>query len=250
MRHCGIPGCEQPHRARGWCKDHYSAWYQNGDPLLWRRQPNLGVCSAPGCSKRPRSRTAAYCEMHYGRMRRNGSLDGPNREASPGIVHEQGYILVYAPNHPIASRRHPHVYEHRLVFYDTFGLGPHRCRWCDVELTWCEVHVDHLDDTKRNNDPTNLVAACFTCNTQRGDPGRAKSIAAHSPLITFDGVTLPLSQWAHRLGIKSASLRLRLRNGWPLERALTEPRGRFGPRRGRGFRFLSVAACNRLAAHA
>lgn len=30
---CAIPGCGKPHRARGWCKAHYSKWYRHGDPL-------------------------------------------------------------------------------------------------------------------------------------------------------------------------------------------------------------------------
>jgi hypothetical protein len=42
-------------------------------------------------------------------------------------------------------------------------------------------------------------------------------------LITHDGVTLTLSGWAERLGIGKTALVYRLAQGWPVERALTEP---------------------------
>jgi hypothetical protein len=30
---CSIPGCENPHDARGWCSKHYLRWKSHGDPL-------------------------------------------------------------------------------------------------------------------------------------------------------------------------------------------------------------------------
>jgi hypothetical protein len=42
-------------------------------------------------------------------------------------------------------------------------------------------------------------------------------------LLTFNGRTMPLSEWAEELGIPSYSLYHRLRRGWPHERILTEP---------------------------
>lgn len=40
-------------------------------------------------------------------------------------------------------------------------------------------------------------------------------------LITHNGVTRTLSQWADSVGISFVSLRMRLHRGWPIERALT-----------------------------
>lgn len=48
--------------------------------------------------------------------------------------------------------------------------------------------------------------------------------------LTLNGESLILSDWAKRLGGKPNALRMRLKKGWPLERALTEP---FEPRRPR-----------------
>lgn len=42
--------------------------------------------------------------------------------------------------------------------------------------------------------------------------------------VTFNGETLCLAEWAERIGISFGGLCGRLRRGWPLERALTEPR--------------------------
>lgn len=42
-------------------------------------------------------------------------------------------------------------------------------------------------------------------------------------LLTFDGATRPLSEWAEVIGISSNALQLRLFKGWPIEKALTTP---------------------------
>lgn len=44
--------------------------------------------------------------------------------------------------------------------------------------------------------------------------------------ITFQGETLTLTQWAERFGMSRQGLSDRLSRGWPVERALTEPRHR------------------------
>jgi len=41
--------------------------------------------------------------------------------------------------------------------------------------------------------------------------------------LTFRGQTLPIHQWATKTGIKQSLLRVRLWNGWTVERALTQP---------------------------
>jgi hypothetical protein len=42
--------------------------------------------------------------------------------------------------------------------------------------------------------------------------------------ITFNGMTLNLTQWAERTGINVGTLKARIdKHGWPLERALTAP---------------------------
>jgi hypothetical protein len=43
-------------------------------------------------------------------------------------------------------------------------------------------------------------------------------------LIEFQGKTRSLTQWARLLGIHPTTMRLRLKNGWPVEKALTTPK--------------------------
>lgn len=41
-------------------------------------------------------------------------------------------------------------------------------------------------------------------------------------LITFKGITLVLTEWSERTGLKSTTISERLKRGWSIERALTE----------------------------
>ena len=39
-RLCSIDGCNKPTVGRGWCRKHYSRWYEHGDPLILHKTPN------------------------------------------------------------------------------------------------------------------------------------------------------------------------------------------------------------------
>jgi hypothetical protein len=58
----------------------------------------------------------------------------------------------------------------------------------------------------------------------RKEQSRNKS---HTRLITFDGETMCLTDWAQRLGMAQGTLVFRLRH-WPIQRAFTQPRHRVG----------------------
>lgn len=45
----------------------------------------------------------------------------------------------------------------------------------------------------------------------------------HNHPIEYKGETLHLAEWARRIGVNAATLRRRLKHGWPIERALTTP---------------------------
>lgn len=231
---CSVAGCERARVKRDWCGMHYQRWWKYGDPA--RERETYHVCTAEGCRAEPRSATIPYCERHYYRLRRNGTLNlrGPALER----VSSHGYIVVYVPGHPLAERRGDvREYEHRVVFYDANGEGPFRCHWCREKVTWRDMHVDHVNSDKQDNRIENLVASCPPCNQERGHAKVRRTMRErYATWIQFDGENLTLGEWAERIGISRQSLRQRLHNGWPLDRALTEPRGRFGPRPHKGGR--------------
>lgn len=84
-RTCSIDGCGEVAWARGWCRSHYSAWYDHGDPLVrLRRSPNPGaICEIPDCEKNTWAR--GWCAAHYSRWSRYGDPLGlaPKRAPRP-----------------------------------------------------------------------------------------------------------------------------------------------------------------------
>jgi hypothetical protein len=50
MTECTIPSCPRPHKARGYCSTHYSAWYQSREfvpkVILGSQSPPCPWCSS------------------------------------------------------------------------------------------------------------------------------------------------------------------------------------------------------------
>jgi 5-methylcytosine-specific restriction endonuclease McrA len=173
--------------------------------------------------------------MHYGRMRRTGTYGlAPKPKRPASLRHSGGYVIERTSGHPMEAPGFPgYAYQHRRVFFDANGPGPFACHVCGKAVSYDSMDVDHLNDDPQDNRPENLAPACPPCNRGRGAAKLAASVLAKQG-ITHEGQTLTLNQWAAAKGISRQSLVHRLRNGWPLARALTEPRGRFGPKKKAG----------------
>lgn len=191
-----------------------------------------GRCTARGCDGAKRSSGAAYCEKHYMRMRRYGSLDRV-RVPAERLITAYGYVSVYRPGHPLAYRD-GRVLEHRAAYFDAHGHGPFECHWCGVTVTWDTLHIDHLNDEKTDNSLSNLVASCAACNVRRGVPKMTKRMREKGVRLRLGDDERCLSEWAQHLDISMAALQWRLKN-WSVRKALTATKGNAGPasRRGR-----------------
>jgi hypothetical protein len=133
------------------------------------------VCKVDECGKIVRSRWATLCNTHYFRGRRTGST--AKRPPAPPARTNHGYMASACKAHPASSKRGI-LYEHRKVFYETFGPDDHVCFWCKIPLFWkgkTSEHrtfnalcVDHLNADRADNRPENLVPSCHRCNSARG----------------------------------------------------------------------------------
>lgn len=137
--------------------------------------------------------------------------------------HSAGYVLVYAPDHPLKTATQLHVYQHRVVLYDAIGDGPHSCHWCSKSLDWPSIEVDHLNSKRNDNRLSNLVVSCSGCNGRRGNAA-AKATKRKRRGLTLNGRTQSIPEWAAELGLSPGNLRWRLNNGWSEEDALSTPR--------------------------
>lgn len=191
-------------------------------------------CSVEGCGASVRSIGAGLCEKHYMRLRRNGHYERKSEvfPPAPELPHSHGYVAEHLPDHALWGETRGRIYQHRRVFFDHYGKGPFDCHWCGVLVTWGTMHVDHVNAVPSDNRIENLVPSCPACNVRRGN---AKMKATHraksSAQIEWRGETRCISEWAERIGITATSLRWRLDNGWTFERAMSEGRGKTGPRR-------------------
>lgn len=222
--HC--PNChnaidQQPGRgkARKYCSEAcMSEWIKKLPPKVYKK------CIVDGCNKEA-SRLDKYCETHYYRIRRNGTIELKKKSAIS--QHSGGYLIERNQDHPLAKRGN--VYQHRRVFFDKHGQGPFACHWCGTAVDYDMMHVDHLDANKQNNNESNLVASCPACNLKRGIPKMRQTVKEkHSYKIGDAKKTMV--EWADVAGISRSTLLSRIRMGKSLEQAVLMTRGTSGPK--------------------
>ena len=76
MKKCNIEGCEEQHKAKGYCNNHYRKFLKYGNPLAKGKGRKRGVCSLEGCEEPHEG--LGYCNKHYQRFKKYGD---PNEGA-------------------------------------------------------------------------------------------------------------------------------------------------------------------------
>lgn len=174
------------------------------------RTETLPNCCVQGCDSPAVRVGAGLCEKHHARLRRLGQHTLP--KAPEEIEQSAGYLLTWAPQHPLAtSGQRSRVYTHRKVYYDAHGAGPFNCYHCGAHQTWETMHVDHLDDDVKNNELSNLVCSCPTCNQRRGMHKSIRAAKAKGLWVTYGDVSLPVAEFAALIGLSRNSLKARLK---------------------------------------
>jgi hypothetical protein len=115
---------------------------------VWQTKPATAKACAhcgAGMTLKPSQSHRQFCSKACETANKIKRPTGRMHNGRPVLINFQGYLTVYEPAHPFANKHNGRVLEHRLIVEK--GLGRY--------LTTNE-HVDHIDQDKTNNDPSNL----------------------------------------------------------------------------------------------
>lgn len=168
-------------------------------------------CSVDGCSGIVRYKTAALCQKHYFRVRRNGTVE-KIRVAGYRTHNKAGYQMLREPNHPLAMANGL-VYEHRMVAYDA-GIMNGSCSMCGAHITWETCHIDHINKDVSDNRVENIRTTCRSCNTFRDYPDQHTIGGCYA--VTIGGVSMTPEEWSREAGVivSGSCIRGRLSRGF------------------------------------
>lgn len=163
---CSVEGCEKEARTKGLCVAHYEKFLKYGDPLAYAPRRTGVPCAIEGCKNSAIAR--GWCRMHYGRWTQTGDPLGTKiKNWKKDKVDEQGYIQVFAPDHPNA-RKSNRVPKHRMVMSEFLGRALRK-----------NENVHHINGVKTDNRIENLEL--WVTTQPKGQ--RPQDLVAHAKKI-------------------------------------------------------------------
>jgi hypothetical protein len=114
---CTLEGCNNPHKAKGYCSPHYSRWKTTGYP--GPVDTKVSECTLEDCDGILYS--LGYCRTHYRRARNHeGNPFGGNTLRGEGKWKSKGYAVLRRPGHPNANTL-GNIREHVYVMSEFLG---------------------------------------------------------------------------------------------------------------------------------
>ena len=123
MKTCSIDKCDNAHRARGYCANHYKSYMKWGDPLIkgrMGREIQYETCTIITQDNRKclKPHTAkGMCQMHYRRVK---IYKNPFAKEKGHKGVRKKYKAVLALGHPNSNSK-GRMLEHRLVMSEHLG---------------------------------------------------------------------------------------------------------------------------------
>ncbi len=153
-------------------------------------------CKIDKCNRKATYKKQQVCQKHYFRKMRYGTYELTATAPKYRVGHSGGYLQVLEPDHVLASER-GYVYEHRFVYYEQVSKTISECALCRKAIDWDSVHIDHIDENRKNNSPKNLRALCNACNVWRN-----RDHTKIGQQFTYLGKTQNAGAWAKEDFIK------------------------------------------------
>jgi len=220
MRLCEVQGCEQKHYCRGFCKTHYSRTLKR-KPRVASKSGNgprvRGTCSIDGCEKPHYGR--GMCKMHWARWDTHGD---PQTVQHGGTPSRHGHTAngITSPEYHSWNAMMGRCNNPSSKHYKYYGgRGIKVCeRWYVFENFLADMGprpightLDRYPNKNGNYEPGNVRWAT---------PLQQARNTRRTVMLTIDGVTRSMSEWAEIAGRRADTVYGRIQSGWDAKSAV------------------------------